>query len=109
MTRDEMLATLRQRLLDGVMDRVDDVLVDLADDDLRALLKATEGHDPVAQALSERFVFRKAAEKAMKSASTTAVTRAAETRSAQAARADGAAERDDASAAADRPNELKWS
>jgi len=102
--RDEMLSTLRSRLLDGVVERVGDVLRDLNDDDLRALLKATDGDDAVAQSLAERFVFRKAAEKSMKRARVEAVARAAAKRDANAAPADDPPTQD----APPAPNEVKW-
>jgi len=116
MMRDAMLATLQDRLLAGMMGMVANVLADLDDDDLRALIKATDGEDPVAQARAERFIFRKAAETAMKRASAAAVARAAVKRDAAKADAD---RRDDAvpaepqpsSAPSDAPGErgeIKW-
>lgn len=104
MDRDEMLSTLQSRLLDGVVERVGDVLRDLNDDDLRALLRATEGDDAVAQSLAERFVFRKAAERSMKRASSEAVARAAAKRDADVAPAEDAAPEDDPTSS----NEVKW-
>lgn len=89
-SREALLERLRERLLAPMMDSVNDVLTGLSDEDLRALDRATGGDDPVAQALAERFVFRKAAEVAMRRASAAAKARAAAKRDGLAGETPGA-------------------
>jgi len=80
--RAALLETLSERLLAKMFESVPEVLQGLDDEKLRALITATEGDDPVAQALAERFVFRRAAEAAMTRARELAKTRSDDRREA---------------------------
>lgn len=80
MDREDAIATLKARFMDGMLGGVATVLESLSDENLDALLRATNGDDPVSQALAERFVFRRAAALAMERASSAAKKRSASRR-----------------------------